>query len=233
MQFGVDESGGGPQDVFVKFYTLGSTFEVANLVQIGATVTVSVPDQQASLITVPLNPNISFDTQDQIVVEILSPDGSTAGTYFYPGSNASGQSAPTYIRAPDCGLDEPTDTAAIGFPDMHLVMTLDVGACGDGVAEADAGETCDDGNTDSDDGCDSNCTITACGNGVVTSGETCDDGNTTSGDGCDSNCTQTACGNGVVTTGDIDPRIGVMPADLTAACRLLLLDDAAAPPAGP
>src|SRR5262249_31052803 len=51
------------------------------------------------------------------------------------------------------------------------------------------------------DGCDHNCTITACGNGILTpaTGERCDDGNTTDGDGCDHNCTVTACGNGIVT----------------------------------
>lgn len=38
-------------------------------------------------------------------------------------------------------------------------------------------------------------------------------------------------GTVVVTTGDLDSRLGMMPADLTATCRLLLLDDATAPPA--
>ena len=49
------------------------------------------------------------------------------------------------------------------------------------------------------DGCDSNCTATACGNGILTAGESCDDGNLIDGDGCDSNGTVTACGNGIVT----------------------------------
>ncbi len=72
--------------------------------------------------------------------------------------------------------------------------------CGNGALNA--GEECDDGNTISGDGCDSNCKTTRCGNGVVTTGEQCDDGNTLNGDGCDNNCTQTACGNGVVSAGE-------------------------------
>ena len=74
--------------------------------------------------------------------------------------------------------------------------------CGDGVL--DPSETCDDGNRDDGDGCDRNCTPTACGNGVRTprTGEQCDDGNTVDGDGCDGNCTPTGCGNGVVTAGE-------------------------------
>ncbi|HXC50057.1 MAG TPA: DUF4215 domain-containing protein [Candidatus Limnocylindrales bacterium] len=69
-------------------------------------------------------------------------------------------------------------------------------SCGDGNVDAQC-EACDDGNTTDGDGCDSNCTLPACGNGVVSPGEGCDDGNRADSDGCDSNCTPTACGNGV------------------------------------
>jgi cysteine-rich repeat protein len=57
-------------------------------------------------------------------------------------------------------------------------------------------EECDDGNDVDGDGCDSNCTQTACDNGIVTVGETCDDGNGVNGDACDSNCKPPGCGNG-------------------------------------
>lgn len=75
------------------------------------------------------------------------------------------------------------------------------GTCGDGSVDGSC-ELCDDGNLDDGDGCDSNCTPTACGNGVVSAGEECDDGNDASGDGCDANCRATGCGNGVVTAGE-------------------------------
>src|SRR5262245_36891691 len=39
-------------------------------------------------------------------------------------------------------------------------------ACGNG--KLDPGELCDDGNAINGDGCDNNCTPTACGNGVMT-----------------------------------------------------------------
>ena len=74
-------------------------------------------------------------------------------------------------------------------------------ACGDGYIDV-AGETCDDGNTTSGDGCDSSCHVQTgytctgtpsvctanCGNGVLDAGETCDDSNTTAGDGCSATC---------------------------------------------
>lgn len=74
--------------------------------------------------------------------------------------------------------------------------------CGNG--ELDSGETCDDGNTESGDGCARDCAleedfacpqpgagcvrIVTCGNGRIEGDETCDDRNDREGDGCDSDC---------------------------------------------
>ena len=71
--------------------------------------------------------------------------------------------------------------------------------CGDWMLRpTEGGERCDDGNVTDGDGCDGNCTLTACGNGITTAGEQCDDGNATNGDGCDGNCLVSRCGNGIV-----------------------------------
>lgn len=59
--------------------------------------------------------------------------------------------------------------------------------CGNGIVDGEE-EMCDDGNRINGDGCDSNCTSTRCGNGVVSSGEECDDGNMIDGDGCEHDC---------------------------------------------
>lgn len=70
--------------------------------------------------------------------------------------------------------------------------------CGNSVIEA--GESCDDGNTNNGDGCNSSCqpeggwscngasptVCQRCGDGVIQGTETCDDSNTASGDGCSS-----------------------------------------------
>ncbi len=97
------------------------------------------------------------------------------------------------------------DSAWITVPKMSvLVFRANAGAefCGDGTVNDPPNEECDDGNVTNGDGCDNNCTFTACGNGIVTAGEQCDDGNATNGDGCDNNCTVTGCGNGIVTAGE-------------------------------
>ncbi|MCW5832191.1 MAG: DUF4215 domain-containing protein [Labilithrix sp.] len=73
--------------------------------------------------------------------------------------------------------------------------------CGNSVVEA--GETCDDGNTESGDGCSKTCQLepgytcaapgtacaaAACGDGIVAGDEDCDDGNTADDDGCSAIC---------------------------------------------
>jgi fibro-slime domain-containing protein len=73
--------------------------------------------------------------------------------------------------------------------------------CGNGVVES--GESCDDGNAVSGDGCSATCQIekgwqcpaqgaacvaSQCGDGVVAGTETCDDGNAVAGDGCSGTC---------------------------------------------
>ena len=68
--------------------------------------------------------------------------------------------------------------------------------CGNGAL--DPGETCDDNNTTSGDGCDANCSPTGCGNGVATSGEQCDGGDASTCPGnCRVDCTCAVCGDGV------------------------------------
>ena len=78
------------------------------------------------------------------------------------------------------------------------------GGCGDGLLDRNE-EECDDGNIDNGDGCNSECRLEVCGNGVMDFNETCDDGNRTPGDGCSADCRleSKVCGNLIV-----DPDIG-------------------------
>ncbi|MCC6766611.1 MAG: DUF4215 domain-containing protein [Deltaproteobacteria bacterium] len=111
-------------------------------------------------------------------------------------SNCTATGCPNGIATAGEACDDGSFGSATCDPDCTPA------ACSDGTLNPAAGEQCDDGNVLDADGCDSNCTITSCGNGVLTAGEACDDGNTVDGDGCDSNCTPTACGNGVQTAGE-------------------------------
>ncbi|HWO23035.1 MAG TPA: DUF4215 domain-containing protein, partial [Kofleriaceae bacterium] len=97
----------------------------------------------------------------------------------------------------DGGKPDHTSPGPVETADCNIDCTLSV--CGDGKVNGHDLEQCDDNNTVSGDGCDSNCKPTGCGNGVVTGTEVCDDGNANNGDSCDNNCKPTGCGNGVVT----------------------------------
>jgi cysteine-rich repeat protein len=82
--------------------------------------------------------------------------------------------------------------------------------CGDGVVQFRAGEGCDDGNADADDGCSATCEVengyacitpgepcssrAECGDGFLTGKEECDDRNAESGDGCNADCSKTEKG---------------------------------------
>jgi fibro-slime domain-containing protein len=110
-----------------------------------------------------------------------NPGGGTSGN---PGGGAGGGFTLTTQTVPSTGV------------------TIDKTKCGNG--QLDPGETCDDGNTVSGDGCNSFCQAEAdflcatpgqpctnlrqCGNGKLTTDEQCDDGNTVGGDGCAADC---------------------------------------------
>jgi cysteine-rich repeat protein len=87
---------------------------------------------------------------------------------------------------------EECDNGAANGPSAPCTPACRLNRCGDGY-QLTTSEPCDDGNDTNGDGCDTNCTLSACGNGVQAPGEACDDGNLTNGDGCDANCTLTQC----------------------------------------
>jgi len=106
--------------------------------------------------------------------------------------------------------------------------------CGDGKVNplnklapaTSVGEQCDDGNAINGDGCDNNCTIPACGNGVMDPGEQCDDGNRSNNDTCDSNCTTPACGNGILDPGEQCDDGNLVNTDgCTMLCKLAVCGD--------
>jgi hypothetical protein len=61
-------------------------------------------------------------------MEVTNPDGVAAGNMFFVGSNASAETAPSYLSAADCGIPDPLTTADIGFPGMHIVFNVN-GTC--------------------------------------------------------------------------------------------------------
>jgi len=77
-----------------------------------------------------------------------------------------------------------------------------VPSCGDGAI--DAGEECDAGPANSDDGaCTPGCKHALCGDGLVGPGEGCDDGNDSNDDACSNACALASCGDALVQEGEL------------------------------
>lgn len=114
-----------------------------------------------------------------------------------PTINVPGGTRPFlgYAELGGIGKVELRDQAHAWSP---IIDDLEFSFCGNGSVDALYGEQCEDGNIIDGDGCDHNCTLTACGNGIVAgtaSAEQCDDGNTVAGDCCSPTCQFEASGS--------------------------------------
>lgn len=125
VEFGVDQADGGGdnrQSVDVRLHTLDGTLDTNNLTQLAST-RVTVPDVAATLLRAEFN-SVTVPAGSTLVVEVRSPDGDNGNDAFFIGSNPGGQTGPSYIRAPQCDDNQPTDLADLDFADMHIVMTV-------------------------------------------------------------------------------------------------------------
>ena len=123
IEVGVEEatSGGATQPITVTVYShSGAAFPAGTLTSLGST-NFNLSPTTGSIVPVPLTASVPAGTTT-MVVEVFSPDGDAGTNSFFIGSNAGGQSAPSYLASADCGITAPTPTSAIGFPNMHIVL---------------------------------------------------------------------------------------------------------------
>jgi len=130
---GVTISSGGagpsPMPVTVNLYTLPhatpvDTIPTDALVLIG-TASATIDSGLVSL-TIPVGGTVDDTAGKDLVVE-YHVDGLDDGSgQFYPGANATPETHPTFISAAQCGIVAPTRAAAIGFPDFHLTMVVEL-----------------------------------------------------------------------------------------------------------
>ncbi len=100
-------------------------------------------------------------------------------------------------------LMEPAANIAGSEVDLTIELLRDLGwlssGCGNGAP--DAGEECDDGNRVNDDGCNQDCVLERCGDGIINASEACDagpDNSDESPDSCRTDCSLPSCGDGVI-----------------------------------
>jgi hypothetical protein len=127
---------GAGQPLTVRIYTSSMAFPAGfpgSLTLIGTTNT-TILDQAGTIINVPITGTAPAGSQ--LVVEVFTPDGTAVGNLIFLGSNAAPETGPSYLNAADCGVPNPTTTAALGFPNMHIVMNVN------GCENVVAGSTC-------------------------------------------------------------------------------------------
>jgi len=114
---------GGAQPIEIRLYRIatGNPLLLGNLVPVGSLIT-TVADASLAVVNFPVTSSAVNAQTSDLVVEVFTPDGQAAGHSFFIGSNDSGQTAPSWLRAPDCGAAEPVATADVGAPDMHVVL---------------------------------------------------------------------------------------------------------------
>ena len=127
VDFGLESSSGGPQEVLLYVGCSQQNAAVDGFIDLTGSVmlvgggTVSVADGD---LVIPLNVDgegcCDADSED-MVVGLESPDCQEigCGALFF-GANTAGQSAPSYISAADCGVVDPVDWALIGFNGNHV-----------------------------------------------------------------------------------------------------------------
>jgi hypothetical protein len=85
-------------------------------------------------------PPVSFLPTETLVVEINSPTGGTTGNLFFIGSNALGQTAPGFLKAATCGITDATDLVTVGYPNMHMIIDVNIVPSGQTVPYPGTGE---------------------------------------------------------------------------------------------
>lgn len=126
VSFGIESADaagtGTTQPVTVNIYEqTAGTFPGGTRVLRG-TQTFNVPDQALTVFTGALTTPAVIPANAVMVMEVFTPSGQVAGHRFFIGSNAAAQTGPSYLSAAACGISTPTDVAAIGFPNMHIIM---------------------------------------------------------------------------------------------------------------
>ena len=126
----VEQTMGAP-NLTVTLYTIPhsvtlDTIDLGQLTQIGQASVLSPVNATLTSVNVPVSGTVSDTVGTDLVVEVSTDDGSADGTAFYIGSTTSAETHTSFISSASCGITDPTPTADIGYPDMHIIQAVNI-----------------------------------------------------------------------------------------------------------
>lgn len=130
VEFGIEAltlNGVTEYPVTVSIYTTDAAFPTGNLTLISEVTDVLTEDVDLGIHATSIAANISAGAEIVVAISLVSDildDGGDGLISFQIGSNLEAENAPSYISSAGCAIDNPTTTATIGFPDMHIVMNV-------------------------------------------------------------------------------------------------------------
>jgi hypothetical protein len=128
IDYAIQQAVGDEQDTTARVYCLddGQPFTIDALDLIWEN-SVPQPEVHLEFYTMEVPPGVCCDAGTQrMAVEMASDDCQETGTciFNFIGHNDLGESSPTYISSPDCGIIDPVDLDDIGFPSSHLILVV-------------------------------------------------------------------------------------------------------------
>ena len=127
------------------------------------------------------------------VIETVKAGEYSFGSAICTGASNNGVAVQNGVTGIQLGTNDQDIVSCVFYNTLNISEPV----CGNNKLES--GEACDDGNTNSFDGCSNICQIETpvCGNSHVERSEACDDGNTNDYDGCSAACQieTPVCGN--------------------------------------
>lgn len=86
----------------------------------GATINITTA-MEGTLVEVPLAIPVLVTSPEMLIV-VAAPNGIPTSTGFYIGGNSNGQTAPAYLKAPDCSVSDFVSYSDVGGANKHVVL---------------------------------------------------------------------------------------------------------------
>jgi hypothetical protein len=131
VSFGIEQATSGTgtgQPLTVNLYAnSGAPFPAGTLTLLASSGSINISDQSLTIFDLPIAATVPAGTLE-LVMEVMTPDGTELGNAFFVGSNASAETGTSYLSSDGCEIFDPTPVGDLGAPDMHIVFNVN-GSC--------------------------------------------------------------------------------------------------------